>query len=407
MARSLTLAAYRALSARGKGTLLQSRIPRPEGELVWMHATSHGRLAAMQDVARRLKAQRKGLYALITISEFNQTEAEMLPRSADWVNPFGPDTATYVSAFLDHWRPDICIWTGGYFLPNALVSARERNMPMLLVDADEDGVRSSAGRWIPSLAGKSLSCFDHIFVSDNQTAQRLIRKGIPKERIDSTAPLQISSNPPTVNEDFVDEINQMLASRLVWLAAHVQLDEADAVLDAHASAVRLSHRLLLVMTPGAGTTLESLRDKLRERSLRWVDWDNGEEPDDFSQVLITEGGAELGQWYRVAPVTFLGSSLAPGHGGSNPFDAAAFGSAVLYGPNIRDHMASYSRLASAGAARIVKDAEGLAAGVMRLIAPDSAATMALAAWEVVSEGAEITDQLIDMIQDTLDRRGED
>ena len=361
----------------------------------------------MQDVARRLKAQRKGLYALITISEFNQTEAEMLPRSADWVNPFGPDTATYVSAFLDHWRPDICIWTGGYFLPNALVSARERNMPMLLVDADEDGVRSSAGRWIPSLAGKSLSCFDHIFVSDNQTAQRLIRKGIPKERIDSTAPLQISSNPPTVNEDFVDEINQMLASRLVWLAAHVQLDEADAVLDAHASAVRLSHRLLLVMTPGAGTTLESLRDKLRERSLRWVDWDNGEEPDDFCQVLITEGGAELGQWYRVAPVTFLGSSLAPGHGGSNPFDAAAFGSAVLYGPNIRDHMASYSRLASAGAARIVKDAEGLAAGVMRLIAPDSAATMALAAWEVVSEGAEITDQLIDMIQDTLDRRGED
>ena len=78
---------------------------------------------------------------------------------------------------------------------------------------------------------------------------------------------------------------------------------------------------------------------------------------------------------------------------------------MLYGPNIRQHLPAYTRLASAGAARIVKDAEGLSAGVLQLIAPDNAASMALAAWEVVSEGAEVTDRLLDIIQDQLDQQG--
>lgn len=341
---------------------------------------------------------------MITTSEFNMTEAEMVPRGADWVNPFGQDTPSYTRAFLEHWRPDIGIWTGGYFLPNVLVGARERGVPLLLVDADENGVRSSAGRWIPTLAGKSLGCFDHIFASGNSTAERLIRKGISMNKVDVTPPLQISSNPPSVNEDQVDETVQMLANKLVWLAAHVQVDEAEIVLEAHAHAARLSHRLLLVMTPGGGTTTAELRSMVEARNMRWADWDEGDEPDDYCQVLLTEGDAEMGHWYRVAPVAFLGSSLTPGHGGVDPFDAAALGSAVLYGPNVRDHLAIYTRLASAGAARIVKDAEGLGAGVMRLVAPDHAASMALAAWEVVSEGAQITDQLLDMVQGYLDNQ---
>jgi len=370
-----------------------------------MHATSHGRLAAMQDVARRLKLQRPGLHALITLSEFNQTPAEMVPRGADWVYPFAQDAPAYTKEFLDHWQPNLCIWTGGHFLPNALVSAQDRGIPLILVDADEDGVRSSAGRWIPTLAGKSLSCFDHIFAWGNATAERLIRKGIPIDKIDVTAPLQISANPPAVNEDHVDEVTQMLGGRLVWLASQIQADEIDIVLEAHAAAARLSHRLLLVITPAASTSMALLRERIDAFHLRWTDWDEGGEPDDFCQVLITEESSEIGMWYRVSPVAFLGSSLTPGHGGTDPFDAAALGSAVLYGPNVRDHLAVYTRRASAGAARIVKDAEGLTLGVMRLIAPDNAASMALAAWEVVSEGAQITDQLLEMVQDHLDRQG--
>jgi 3-deoxy-D-manno-octulosonic-acid transferase len=227
------------------------------------------------------------------------------------------------------------------------------------------------------------------------------------DRIQVTAPLQISGNPPQVNEDEVDEVTAMLSGRQIWLAAHVQLDELPAVLAAHAKAQRLWHRLLLVLVPAAGTPMAQVAKVVSAHGMRHINWDEGDDPDEFCQVVLTEGDGGLGLWYRMAPVCFLGSSLTQGHGGSNPFDAAALGSAVLYGPNIRDHLATYSRLAGAGAARIVKDGDGLGAGVARLIAPDHAAMMALAAWEVVSEGSQVTDHLLDLLHDYLDRKAED
>ena len=406
MPRSFSLAAYRALSPRGKRATLKNRMPRPKGDLIWIHATSHGRLAAMQDVVRRMKAQRGGLYALITTAQFTLTEAEILPNGADWVTPYGSDTEAYAKAFLAHWQPDLCVWTGGHFLPTTLTLARERKMPMLLVDADDADIRASSGSWIPNLSARMLTTFDRVFATGTETAQKLMRRGTPMDRIEVTAPLQISGNPPVTNEDEVEELAELLAGRQVWLAAHLQKDEIGIVLDAFGTAARTWHRLLVVMTPGPGMAMDEIRQQVAARGLRLVDWEAGEEPDEFTQVILTDGTGGLGLWYRLAPVAFMGGSLVPGHGGSNPFDAAALGSALLYGPNIRDHLAAYTRLAGAGAARIVKDADGLGAGVARLIAPDQAASMALAAWEVVSEGSQVTDHLMDLLHDYLDHKAD-
>jgi 3-deoxy-D-manno-octulosonic-acid transferase len=63
---------------------------------------------------------------------------------------------------------------------------------------------------------------------------------------------------------------------------------------------------------------------------------------------------------------------------------------------------SYSRLAAAGAARIINDSAALSMAVSRLVAPDQAAIMAHAGWEVVSEGAALMDRITDLVQDMLD-----
>ena len=52
----------------------------------------------------------------------------------------------------------------------------------------------------------------------------------------------------------------------------------------------------------------------------------------------------------------------------------------------------------------MKTAQELAEAVIHLSAPDMAAKRALAGWTAVTEGAEITDQLIDRVQDILDLR---
>ena len=92
--------------------------------------------------------------------------------------------------------------------------------------------------------------------------------------------------------------------------------------------------------------------------------------------------------------------------GQNPLDALALGSVVLHGPGTGLHQPVYSQLAQQNAVEKVETAQALADSVMRLSSPDMAAQMALAGWAAVTEGAEMTDKLIERVQDLLDLREE-
>ena len=102
----------------------------------------------------------------------------------------------------------------------------------------------------------------------------------------------------------------------------------------------------------------------------------------------------------------MAASLQPQMPGQNPLDALALGSVLLHGPGTGHHQPIYAQLAQRGAAEQVKDAAELAQKVIHLSAPDMAAEMALAGWTAVTEGAEMTDQLIERAQDMLDLREE-
>ena len=188
----------------------------------------------------------------------------------------------------------------------------------------------------------------------------------------------------------------------MWFAAQVLPSEVPTVLSAHEKAMRLSHRLLLILNPASQSHADTCARLATERNMNTLRWDAGEFPDDGTQVLISEDPADRGLFYRIAPVSFLGSTLVSGGEGCDPFDAASLGSAILYGPKVRHYLPSYSRLAAAGAARIVNDTDALGTAVSRLIAPDQAAAMAHAGWDVISQGAENTDKVIDLIQSELD-----
>ena len=93
----------------------------------------------------------------------------------------------------------------------------------------------------------------------------------------------------------------------------------------------------------------------------------------------------MGLWYRIAAVTFIGGSLAD-VGGHNPFEPALLGCAILHGPHVRNFIDAYRRLAIADAAVLVRSEDELSEALVATMAPDRAAAMAAAAWEVVQRG---------------------
>ena len=51
----------------------------------------------------------------------------------------------------------------------------------------------------------------------------------------------------------------------------------------------------------------------------------------------------------------------------------------------------------------VRDADGLAAALTATLAPDRAAAMAAAAWDAMSDGAEVTDRVLEVLGELLDQ----
>jgi 3-deoxy-D-manno-octulosonic-acid transferase len=373
---------------------------RPDGELLWVHATSTERFLALCDLGTRLKTARPDLVVLVTwepdILVPQDTEgcdiaAGMLP----------PDNAPEVRAFLNRWQPDFCIWSGGRLRRTLLRRMREQGLDALLVDITEEELPSRTSRWLPDQRKRMLDGFSAILTPDPAVRTQLLRSGLSAQKVQVSGRLRISTTPPGCNDDDLEDLQSTLGSRPVWLAAHIRPDELPMVLEAQRIALRLLHRLILVLSPDGPANLEIFRSALRDSGLQFADWEAGNEPDDYTQILLTDG-EELGLWYRLAPVCLMGGSLLRGREGHSPLDAAALGSAILHGPGTVRHQEIYAQLTRAGAAECVYTAQELAEMVIHLSAPDMAAEMALAGWEAVTEGAAMTDELIDRVQDLLD-----
>jgi 3-deoxy-D-manno-octulosonic-acid transferase len=385
-------------------------VPRPEGEVLWLHATSAERLFSLNELGARVKALRNDLVVLITFEPDLIGASRNLPDlslSGVQIDSFVSDHPSETRQFLDHWTPDLCLWAGAVLMPNLISEAADRGISMILIDVDQNDFPTRRHKWFPDLARSSLERFEVIMTNSQAAFAMLHRIGVPAHKITTSEPLRNGPSPSPVAEEYISATSQQLAGRPLWLAAQVQADEFEAIIRAHRIALRMIHRLLLVLSVADPDTQDLLADNLKSSGLRFARWQVGDDIEDNTQVLISNGVDDQELWYRMAPLTFMASSLTVGNKGHNPLEAIALGSAILFGPHVLDHRDTYTRLSQGGAARSVGDAAGLGAAVIRTVAPDHAAAMALAGWQIVTEGAQLTDQLVELVQDKLDMRGSD
>lgn len=350
----------------------------------------------------RAEVHHPGLHVLLTVTD-DRACPDKIPEHV-MVETVPDESSSLCRAFLGHWKPDICVWHTGHLRPTLLSAARNEGLPMILVGAEETGFEEVRIPWRRRSDRVALNGFATIYANDADATRRLVRLGAEPERIEETGPLQEGGAALACDEEARVALSERLATRPVWLAAMVQPDEFRLVIEAHRQAIRVAHRLMLIVVPREPSDGERLVEMVAGAGLRLERWSDGGFPEETTQVLVADTYGEMGLWYRLAPVTFMGSSLTAGHGGRDPYEPAALGSAILYGPNVNRFIRAYSRFARAGAARMVKDAGSLSNAVLRLNAPDQSATMAQAAWEVATDGAEVTDRVLNTIEEILDAR---
>ncbi|WP_344843089.1 3-deoxy-D-manno-octulosonic acid transferase [Celeribacter arenosi] len=375
--------------------------PRGGGELVWFHAAGEEECRACVALCARLFEDRPETQALIT------TRVDQLPPSQDQITyvRLPVESLQAVGRFLRHWDPDCLVWTGGGYRPTLLYEVHKRGVPCLSVDSVVGDASIDVPVHLPGLLPATMRLFDEAFCSETRAVALWRRAGVSTDRIVLTGPLEDGTRHIRIDETKRAEIAEHFGTRPVWYAAALRSDEIASVVSAHATGLRRSHRLILVVDLENPQDVGELIAACVSNGMNVQTGNLHLGLSDAVQVLFMPNQSAHPLWFRIAPVSYMGGSLSR-EGAIDPYPAAAMGSAILHGPNGGEHSGGYARLQKVRATRLVRNARELAVGLSDLLSPDLAAELAHAAWESTSAGAETADRILDSILQTLDGRSE-
>lgn len=360
--------------------------------MIWIHCGNTDEIQSTVSLASRLAAERGDRSVLVT-GDATTVRVMDITTEVAAVVAVPTDTPAKVRTFLEQWHPKYLIWNGGALRPVLLRAVTKAQINSVFINARNAGILAGSSRWRPGAARTAVSPFERILTADGATATRLIRGGVPRENIEATGPIVEEPTPLPHNQYEHTVMAEALGTRPVWLAANVVSSEVSHMAAAHLAASRKSHRLLMLITPRDPEAGPKTAEILREAGFKVGVRSEGDDPEPEHQVYVADIEGELGLWYRVAPLTFLGGTLGGG-GAVSPFDPIALGSAVLHGTNKAPHEDRFARLANAEACREIRSAAELGIAISVLTSPEQSARMAFAGWEEITRNAETVNQLI-------------
>jgi 3-deoxy-D-manno-octulosonic-acid transferase len=339
--------------------------PRPQGFLVWFHAASVGEANAALPVIEAIAAERPELRLLLTTATVTSARfaGARLPRSV--LHQYVPlDNQTFVQRFLRHWRPDLAILVESEIWPNLVLETKSLGIPLILINGRMSA--SSYRRWRrrPGLSRPLFSAFDLVLAQNKGLAERFAQLGAARAL--DVGNLKADAPPPPVDLSGRRKLDAALDGRTVWLAASTHPGEDEVVAEAHRKMKQTRRDLLTIIVPRHPERGPLIVEQLRAQGLTAVLRSEGKLPEPETDVYVADTIGELGLFYALAPVAFVGGSLAK-RGGQNPVEPIKLGAAVLTGPNWSNFRDAYGELLRLQACKEVRDAASLAAAALELL----------------------------------------
>jgi len=355
--------------ARREERFGQASRARPTGRLAWFHAASVGETNAILPLMGALAEERPSLSFLLTTGTVTSAKlaAERLMPQA--VHQYAPlDAPEYVRSFLNHWQPDLAVFTESEIWPNLILESSARDIPLALVNARM--TKRSFRRWRrnPSVARPLFSRFALVLAQNENLAHRF--KTLGAVSAIPTGNLKVDAPAPLVNQAELERLRPMFDGRQLLIAASTHDGEDQIIADAHSELRRSLPNLCTIIAPRHPQRGGAITQMLKDRGLNVAQRSRGDLPDRSSDAYVADTIGELGTLYKLAPVAFIGGSLVD-RGGQNPIEAVRQGAVVLTGPHWQNFGDAYRTLLSHRGAIVVRSAEELASAACQLLSDEA------------------------------------
>ena len=375
---------------------------RPDGPLLWIHAASLGETQSILSLIDRLSSDRPSLNILMTTGTVTSADLIRDRKPKKTIHQFMPvDRITWIRRFLNHWKPDLVIWVESEFWPNLLLETKARNTPIVLLNARIS--ERSYKRWkqAQNSAELLMSCFSIILAQDNLVSKRLQSLGAKDVR--TMGNLKTEALPLPANASELLVLQDEIGTRPVWLAASTHESEEIVAGEVHKSLVKTVPQILTIIVPRHPQRAENIYKELSKNGLIISRRSLKESITEDVDIYLVDSTGELGLFYRIAQIVFIGGSLIT-HGGQNLLEAALLNCAILHGPHMDNFIDIAEELEKANACIKINDAKDLAREIEKLLFKfDDAEKMAKAGIIIAKSHHGILDNVLETLEPFLNK----
>lgn len=370
---------------------------RPKGGLIWIHAASVGETNSVFPLIE--KYCDRGLTVLLTTGTVSSARlaSAKLPKNA--IHQFVPyDAKPLVDRFLHAWRPDAAILVESEIWPAIIVALGRKRIPCIVVNGRMSIPSLEKWQRIPGLGKRVFGSLTASLTQSEVDAERFECLGVP--RVESPGNLKYDTQPLPIDKDEFELLKSQIGERVCWLAASTHPGEEKLVVDSHLQLKVRFPGLLSIIVPRHPERGGEILDLCNGNGLDAVRRSKGSPIKKRDEVYIADTLGEIGLFYKLCGITFLGGSLV-GVGGHNPVEPAQLGCAILTGSQIHNNKRMFDELQAADGVQMVKGAEDLTIMVSNLLSKNERAReLARNAKTVVDSGRgalKRSEELIDEI----------
>ena len=374
---------------------------RAPPRLFWLHVVSVGETRAAEPLIKALLDGYPDHALLLThmTPTGRATGGELIAKyGGRLLQAYLPyDLPGACAAFLDHFQPQLGLLMETELWPNLIASAKQRNIPLLLINARLSARSQRGYQRFGGLIHPALESLRAVAAQTPGDAGRLMAIGARSVSVFGNIKFDVTPSPEKLQ--LGAQWRQSLGDRPIWLAASTREGEETLILEAFARINRPN--LLLLLVPRHPQRFAEVAALLAERQLAFCKRSKSVLPDKETRVWLGDSMGEMPAYFAVANIALMGGTLLP-FGGQNLIEAAACGCPVLVGPHSFNFLQATEDAISCGAARRINDANEAASEATKLLGDETAlTTMRDAAINFSQSHRGATARTIELIRDVM------
>jgi 3-deoxy-D-manno-octulosonic-acid transferase len=338
----------------------------------WLHAVSVGEVLQLRPMMKLLAAQRPNWDFVITTTTHTGLDVAKKEFPRHIVCYFPLDFSWATRRAIARIKPSAIVLVELELWPNFILNANRLGIPLALINGRLSEKSFRGYRRIRPLIARLLRGFDLIAAQNDEYAERMLALGAPRDRLQVTGSIKFDgarsdrSNPKT-NE--LREFFGLHPEEKVFIAGSTQAPEESFAIETWQTLRAEFPNLRLILVPRHKERFEEVAGLVTSRGCGLRRRSNANltaKSVTSMDVLLLDTLGELSACWGLADIAFVGGSLTQ-RGGQNMLEPAAYGAAVLFGPNTWNFRDIVEQLLARDAARVVRSKKELTLAVRELL----------------------------------------